>query len=138
MTQSTTFMMPQTTGNILCCNCAIPIVPNKANMCVTCLRSEVDITEGLRKHIIVVHCPNCDRYLEPPSTWIKPQLESNELLSLFCRKLQKSCLKNSIRLVAADFVWTEPHSKRIKIKVKIQKEVINGAILEQTVVVEYV
>lgn len=38
----------------------------------------------------------------------------------------------------AGFVWTEPHSKRLKVKLKIQKEVMNGAILEQSYVVEYV
>ena len=31
------------------------------------------------------------------------------------------CLQ--VRLVDAGFVWTEPHSKRIKVKLTIQKEV---------------
>ena len=30
---------------------------------------------------------------------------------------------NLVRLVDAGFVWTEPHSKRIKVKLTIQKEV---------------
>ena len=39
------------------------------------------------------------------------------------------CLKKlrglkEVRLVDAAFVWTEPHSKRIKTKLTIQKEVI--------------
>ena len=29
-----------------------------------------------------------------------------------------------IHLVDASFVWTEPHSKRIKVKLTVQKEVI--------------
>lgn len=29
-----------------------------------------------------------------------------------------------VRLVDASFVWTEPHSKRIKVKLTIQKEVL--------------
>jgi nonsense-mediated mRNA decay protein 3 len=41
-------------------------------------------------------------------------------------------------LVNAEFIWTEPHSKRIKLRVRVQKEVLNGAILEQAYVVEYV
>lgn len=45
---------------------------------------------------------------------------------------------NKVRLVHAEFIWTEPHSKRIKVKLRIQKEVLNGAILEQAYVVEYV
>jgi NMD protein affecting ribosome stability and mRNA decay len=36
-----------------------------------------------------------------------------------------------VRLIDAGFVWTEPHSKRIKVKVTIQQEVFAGAILQQ-------
>ncbi|KAH0512201.1 60S ribosomal export protein NMD3 [Microtus ochrogaster] len=43
-----------------------------------------------------------------------------------------------VRLVDACFVWTEPHSKRLKVKLTIQKEVMNGAILQQVFVVDYV
>jgi nonsense-mediated mRNA decay protein 3 len=45
---------------------------------------------------------------------------------------------NKVILVNAEFIWTEPHTKRIKVKLKIQKEVLNGAILEQSYVIEYV
>ncbi len=38
----------------------------------------------------------------------------------------------------AGFIWTEPHSRRLKVKLTIQAEVMNGAILQQTFVVEYV
>jgi NMD protein affecting ribosome stability and mRNA decay len=40
--------------------------------------------------------------------------------------------------VDAGFIWTEPHSKRLKVKLTIQGEVFNGAILQQSFVVEYV
>ena len=43
-----------------------------------------------------------------------------------------------MHLVDAVFVYTEPHSKRLKVKLTIQKEVFNGAILQQIFVVEYV
>ncbi|GKV29024.1 hypothetical protein SLEP1_g38003 [Rubroshorea leprosula] len=136
MAESSMFRVPQTIGHILCCKCGVPIVPNGANMCVTCLRSEVDITEGLKKHVIIMHCPECDSYFEPPRTWIKAQLESKELLKFCIGKLGD--LNKKVRLVDASFVWTEPHSKRIKVKLTVQKEVLNGAILEQSYVVEYV
>lgn len=111
------------------------MAPNAANMCVKCLRSEVDITEGLQKHVIIIHCPECDTYLQPPRTWLKAQLESKELLT-FCVKRLKNL--NKVRLIHAEFIWTEPHSKRLKIKLKVQKEVLNGAVLEQSFLVEYV
>ena len=37
----------------------------------------------------------------------------------------------------AAFVWTEPHSKHIKVKLTVQKEVFRGAILEQVFVVDF-
>ena len=43
-----------------------------------------------------------------------------------------------MRLVDAGFIWTEPHSRRIKVKLTIQKEVYASAILQQVFVVEYV
>jgi hypothetical protein len=43
-----------------------------------------------------------------------------------------------VKLVDAGFIWTEPHSKRLKVKITIQAEVFNGAILQQAFVVEYV
>jgi nonsense-mediated mRNA decay protein 3 len=36
-------------GQIACCECGTPISPNPANMCIGCLRSRVDITEGITK-----------------------------------------------------------------------------------------
>ncbi|KAK3003640.1 hypothetical protein RJ639_018498 [Escallonia herrerae] len=129
-------MVHQTIGSVLCCKCGIQMAPNAANMCVKCLRSEVDITEGLQKHVIIVHCPECDTYLQPPRTWIKAQLESKELLTFCVNKLKKNL--KEVRLTHAEFIWTEPHSKRIKVKLRIQKEVLNGAVLEQAYTVEYV
>jgi NMD protein affecting ribosome stability and mRNA decay len=37
-----------------------------------------------------------------------------------------------VRLVDAGFIWTEPHSKRIKVKLTIQKEVNDISGLEIT------
>ena len=38
-------------GKILCCECGTPIDPNPANLCVACLRTQVDITEGIPKQV---------------------------------------------------------------------------------------
>jgi len=45
---------------------------------------------------------------------------------------------NRVRLIDAGFVWTEPHSKRIKVKLTIQAEVIGGAVLQQVFIVDFV
>ncbi|KAI9074599.1 hypothetical protein K1719_041777 [Acacia pycnantha] len=132
------FTVHQTIGSVLCCKCGVPMQPNAANMCVKCLRSEVDITEGLLKHQRLVHCPECDSYLQPPRTWIKAQLESKELLTFCLNRLKRNFASNKVKLIHAEYIWTEPHSKRIKVKVIVQKEVLNGAILEQSYPIEYV
>ncbi|CAA0824810.1 nonsense-mediated mRNA decay NMD3 family protein [Striga hermonthica] len=129
------FRVPHTIGSVLCCKCGIPMQPNAANMCAKCLRSEFDITEGLQKHVIINHCPDCESYLQPPRTWIKAELESRELLT-FCLNRLKN-LRNTVKLVNSEFVWTEPHSKRIKVKLTVQKEVLN-VFLQQAYIVEYV
>ncbi|KAK2560301.1 60S ribosomal export protein NMD3 [Acropora cervicornis] len=120
----------------LCCQCGVLTTPNPSNMCVGCLRSQVDITEGIPKQSNLCFCKACERYLQPPSQWITCALESRELLAICLKKLKQGLSK--VRLVDAGFVWTEPHSKRIKVKLTIQKEVLNSTILQQVFVVEFV
>ncbi|KAK6643532.1 ribosome-binding protein [Polyplax serrata] len=74
-------------------------------------------------------------YLQPPSEWIHCVLESRELLA-FCLKKLKGL--NRLKLVDAGFIWTEPHSKRIKVKLTVHGEVAGGAVLQQVFVVEYI
>jgi len=122
------------TGKILCCECGSPIDPNPANLCVACLRTQVDITEGIPKQVTIHFCKFCERYLNPPQQWVSAALESRELMALCLKKLKNL---NKVKLIDANFLWTEPHSKRIKVKLSIQAEVMGGAILQQTFVVEY-
>jgi|TARA_B100001741_G_scaffold81364_1_gene65958 nonsense-mediated mRNA decay protein 3 len=122
-------------ATVLCCLCGVPMCANPSGMCVECVRTQVDITEGISKSCVVQYCSQCERYLQPPKHWIRADLESKELLT-FCIKRIKGLQK--VKLVDAGFVWTEPHSKRLKTKLTIQKEVLNGAILQQTFVTEFV
>ncbi|CDZ97855.1 NMD protein affecting ribosome stability and mRNA decay [Phaffia rhodozyma] len=127
---------PQTVAHyVLCADCGTPIEPNSANLCISCLRNTVDITEGIPKQSSINFCRNCSRYLAPPQSWVSCELESRELLSICLRKL-KGLVK--VRLIDAAFVWTEPHSKRIRVKLTIQKEVFTSTILQQIFEVEYV
>ncbi|KXZ44442.1 hypothetical protein GPECTOR_67g282 [Gonium pectorale] len=90
-------------------------------MCVNCIRSQVDITEGIQKQVTVLWCKECGRYLQPPKHWVSAELESKELLT-FCIKKIKGLQK--VKLVDAGFIWTEPHSKRLKIKLTIQDDLV--------------
>ncbi|CAL9114334.1 unnamed protein product [Musa textilis] len=129
------FVPSQTVGTVLCCICGVAMPPNPANMCVRCLRSRVDITEGLTRHAAVVHCPECRSYLQPPRTWIRGlEPESKELLAFCLRRLRLPLRR--VRLVHAEFIWTEPHSKRLRLRLRVQAEALHGAILEQSHLVE--
>ncbi|KAL7416493.1 putative NMD3-nonsense-mediated mRNA decay protein [Mrakia frigida] len=120
---------------VLCADCGTPIEPNSANLCIACLRNTVDITEGIPKQSSINFCRNCSRYLSPPQSWVSCELESRELLSICLRKLRGLA---KVRLIDASFVWTEPHSKRIRVKLSIQKEVFTSTILQQIFEVEYI
>ncbi|KAH9478257.1 60S ribosomal export protein NMD3 [Psilocybe cubensis] len=119
---------------VLCADCGTPIVPNSANLCVSCLRNTVDITEGIPKQAAVSFCRNCERFLAPPSSWTLAKPESAELLSICLKKLKGL---NKVRLTEAHFIWTEPHSKRLRVSMTVQKEVLTNTILEQTFEIEY-
>lgn len=118
-------------GLVLCADCGTPITPNNANLCLQCLRATVDITEGIPKQATVNFCRNCERYLNPPISWVPAQLESRELLAICLKKLKGL---NKVRLIDASFIWTEPHSKRLRVKLTVQKEVssIYGTNIAQT------
>jgi len=73
--------------------------------------------------------------LNPPTQWIIAELESKELLSLCIKKVRGL---NKVKLIDAGFIWTEPHSRRIKIKLTIQKEVFTSTILQQVFIVEFI
>ncbi|KAF2073333.1 hypothetical protein CYY_005351 [Polysphondylium violaceum] len=104
-------------------------------MCVECIKSQVDITEGIPKQLTIQWCRGCNRYLQPPNHWAYCELESRELLTL-CIKRVKGL--NRVKLVDAGWIWTEPHSRRLKVKLTIQKEVFTSAILQQVFAVEFV
>eukprot|EP00347_Sterkiella_histriomuscorum_P005896 403354861 len=118
---------------IRCCDCGVMTTPNESNKCINCLKSHINITNGIPKQIDLFSCKECNRYLRPP--WVNCELESPELLAV--------CLKHihglkKVKLIDAGFVWTEAHSRRIKVKITIQKEVLNNTLLQQSFVVEFV
>ena len=71
--------------------------------------------------------------MRPP--WTQCELESSELLAL-CLKQIKGLKR--VKLIDASFIWTEPHSRRIKIKVTVQKEVHTNTMLQQAFQVEFI
>lgn len=52
--------------------------------------------------------------------------------------LRKIAGLSRVKVVDAVWVWTEPHSMRLKIKLTVQREIMNGAVVQQASVVEFV
>ncbi|TMW47044.1 hypothetical protein DOY81_007879 [Sarcophaga bullata] len=122
-------------NTIKCCECGVPIEPNSHNMCLTCLREDIDITAGICKQVELQHCKGCERYLQPPGEWINAKWESRQLLALCLKKLKG--LKN-LELVDACFIWTERHSKRLKVKLIVEGSATEFSSLRQGAIVEYI
>jgi hypothetical protein len=106
-------LIPGTQATILCCTCGAPMVWNPASMCANCIRTRVDITEGIPKSVPMQCCRACGRFLNPPKHWVACQPESKELLSI-CLKRIKGL--NKVKLIDASFIWTEPHCRRLKVR----------------------
>lgn len=123
-------------ATVLCCNCGVPMDGSQGLvMCYDCIKLNVDITEGIPREANISFCRNCERFLQPPTQWIHAQLESRELLAICLRRLKGL---NKVRLVDASFIWTEPHSRRIRVKLTVQGEAMQNTIVQQTFEVEYV
>lgn len=119
---------------IPCCLCETMIKPNDANMCAKCLNDQVDISEGCCKEMTIFRCRGCMAWFRNPQ-WIIAELESAELLTMCLKKIKGL---NKVKLIDAAFVWTEPHSKRLIIKLTIQGAAIGKAILQKKFQVDIV
>ena len=94
-------------------------------------KKNIDITNGITKTGIIHFCKNCNRYLRPP--WIKCEKESQDMMNLCLSKIKGL---NKIKIIDSSFIWTEPHSKLIKIKITIQKE-IDKVLASTSFIVEF-
>lgn len=120
-------------ATILCPTCGIRFTPSSGNICPTCTVTDVDITEGISREGVLHFCRFCKRFLRPP--WVFCERESRELLAICLKKIKGL---NKLKLIDAGFVWTEPHSRRIKVRITISKELNDVSAIEQTVIVEFV
>jgi len=122
-------------ANILCSTCGASFSPSStnSNVCIKCSSTQTDISIGITKQAVLNFCRTCKRYLSPP--WVNAELESKDLLAICLRRVRGL---NKVKLLDASFIWTEPHSRRIKIKLTVQKEILNGVTVQQTFPIEFV
>ena len=124
---------------VVCCLCGVAIQPNDAMMCLPCLRLEVaQETQGSLDSIEreIVQCPKCLEWKRDnvSQNYFAAEWESVQLLTHLTKRLRR--LKN-LQVVDAKFVWTEPHSKRIKVHIIYEQEVLDRTKVQQSVELEF-
>ena len=120
-----------TYSKIVCCICGVVMDANSEGICEACAKKNIDITTGITKVASLIYCRTCERYKRPP--WIKVERESQDMMNLCLSKIKGL---NKVQLIDSSFVWTEPHSKEIKLKLTIQKE-LNKSLISTSFIVTF-
>ena len=82
-------------------------------------------------------CRSCQRWHKEENKWLGCDLESRELMGLCLDKTaglkpkRGTKEEHKVKLTDVSWIWTEPHSMRLKCKLTVQKEVDGGVILQQ-------
>ena len=121
-----------TYSKIVCCLCSAIIDANPRGTCEACFRKSLNIKTSIPREFEIVYCRECKRFLRPP--YVKIDRESSDMMKL-CLSRIKSYDKKA-KIIDSNFIYTEPHSKVIKIKVTLQKE-IEKNIITQSLVIEF-
>lgn len=109
-------------GCIPCCECGVDILPNNAALCADCIKGSLNFNKEIANEILILHqCRDCKRYENTQKHWIATHRESSELLGVCLKKL-KLLRSKDLTLIDAGFIWTEPHSKRLTVKMVLEKE----------------
>ncbi|KAI1360410.1 NMD3 family-domain-containing protein [Xylaria arbuscula] len=118
------------TATILCADCGAPIDGMTAidAKCYDCFKLTKDISQGIQREATLHFCR------DSPSSWVSAAPESRELLALCLKKLSL----NRTRIIDASFIWTEPHSRRVRVKLVVQAAVAEDRIMQQGLEVTYV
>ncbi|EFW99269.1 nonsense-mediated mRNA decay protein 3 [Grosmannia clavigera kw1407] len=126
----------QAIATILCYNCGAPIdgTTSSGALCYDCIKMTVDISQNIPREANVQFCRDCDRWFLPPSQWVVAAPESREMLAMCLKRLRGL---NKVRVVDASFIWTEPNSRRVRVKLTVQEEVSDGVLLNQSFEVMY-
>ena len=126
----------QTVGTIACCLCGAPTPADAVadGTCMACLSVTTNIASAIEPSLEVEMCRTCGKWYRNPQ-WVAYEAESAELLAMCVRRVRGL---RGLHLVDASWIWTEPHSRRLKVKLTVRKEVMSGTALQQGVVVEFV
>ena len=98
-----------------CCECGIGLDPrtHPTMTCVNCLQARADIAEGVCPNGQLFKCRRCQRYCGGATTYVACEPESRELMAICLKRVRG--LKR-VRVADAAWIWTEPHSMRLKVR----------------------
>ena len=92
----------------------------------------------LKHSIVQVRSDGCSKFRSSNELWQEQELESIGFMGL-CLKKIKRLQSKELKLIDSSWQWTEPHSRRIKILLVVEAEVLNGkASVRQKAVVEFI
>ena len=119
------------------------IFPNAANQCPTCLAQEYNLSERLQRgpggapHSTIHQCRKCRRFARTEKLFEPAMPESPELLSICLKHIPalSSTAEPRLKLVDASWIWTEPHSMRLKVRLTVRTELLSVTV-QQRVMVE--
>lgn len=145
---------------IPCCLCGTMILPNSANQCGACLAQQFDLKSIIQKgpsggDLCIFQCRQCRRYESSENSkrfnFYEP--ESPDLLALCMKRipaLQSSNIQSNkinntalsgLKVLDAMWVWTEPHSMRLILRLTIRAEVgvsPRSVVIQQRIPVKFI
>jgi len=143
-------MISNAVNKIPCCLCGTMILPNAANQCPSCLAQDFDLKSLVQGNkvgdpIIVHQCRQCRRfqtkadntdhyqYCEPES----PQLLAICLkhIPILNKKGHSNQTYNKMHIVDSSWIWTEPHSMRLKLRLTVRTDIGEVTIQQRVPVV---
>jgi len=134
--------------SIPCCICGVLIHPNAANQCGSCLASQFDLKSVLQRgpgggELLILQCRQCRRYKHTSTFYAHHDPESPQLLALCLKQIPalspSSTHSNNtsdsyaMKLTDSSWIWTEPHSMRLKLRLTVQADVSSDSLRPITI-----
>ncbi len=140
--RSTAFGMT-TSATIGCCVCGTPVDASVLihGHCASCAAKDKHLAPpmiDLDRELLLHKCDRCGRYRRSNQqhSWVHAEDESPQLLALALKLVQRP--KHDAAITDARFLYTEPHSRRLKLKLTLSSDLGATATLQRSCVAEIV
>jgi len=86
------------------------------------IAADSELNVSLPKELNIQQCPTCQKLKKPP--YVHVEWESNEMMVLLLQRLKPFLSEYTVE--SSNFIYTECHSKRIQIKLRIKHKMNNS------------